>query len=339
MTRAVVSLLAMGGTIANAPSAGRATPRHGAAELAGLLRALPVELRTGDVRTVSSRAVTPADMWALAEAVRREIAGGANGVVITHGTDTLEETAYALALLVDTPVPVVLTGAMRAPHLPGADGQANLVAAVAAALHEPLARYGPVVVFQDEIHVARLVTKQHSARVAAFASPSAGPVGFVIENEVELLLGPAPEPDRLTAAAPPDRKVELVVAVAGSDGTLVDAIAGDVAGLVVAGTGGGHLSPALAEAVLRVVRSGRPVVLTSRCADGPILRRTYGGPGSETHLLGEGVLAARILSPAKARLRLLFGLSAGLPAEDLFPPRTYPTTPPGGEGADRDRNA
>ncbi|MEV0381595.1 asparaginase [Nonomuraea sp. NPDC050643] len=339
MTRAVVSLLAMGGTIANERAAGGTTPRHGAADLASLLAGLPVELRTADVRTVSSRAVTPADMWTLAGAVRREIAGGADGVVITHGTDTLEETAYALALLVDTAVPVVVTGAMRAPHLPGADGPANLVAAVVAALHRPLARYGPVVVFQDEIHVARLVAKQHSARVAAFSSPSAGPVGFVIEDEVELLLGPPPEPDRLPATAPPDRKVELVVAVTGSDGRLIDAIADDVAGLVVAGTGAGHLSPALADAVIRVLRSGRPVVLASRCADGPILRRTYGGPGSETHLLGEGVLAARTLAPAKARLRLLFGLSAGLSAEELFPPRPSPTTPPGDEGADHDRIA
>ncbi|MEV0344729.1 asparaginase [Nonomuraea sp. NPDC050680] len=327
MTRAVVSLLAMGGTIATTRSEGRATPRRGAADLAGLLAGLPAAIRTVDVRTVSSRAVTPADMWTLAEAVRREIDGGADGIVITHGTDTLEETAYALALLVDTAVPVVLTGAMRGPHLPGADGPANLTAAVAAALHAPLARYGPVVVFQDEIHVARLVSKHHSARVAAFSSPSAGPVGFVIENEVELLLGPPQDPDRLAAVAPPDRTVEVVMAVTGSGPRMIEAIAGDVDGLVVAGIGGGHLPPAMAEAVVRVARAGRPVVLASRCADGPILRGTYGGPGSETHLLGEGVLATRVLSPVKARLRLLFGLSAGLPATDLFPPRTPSTDP------------
>ncbi|MCG5215195.1 asparaginase [Streptosporangium soli] len=326
MTRSTVSLLAMGGTIATARSAGGATPQRGAADLADMLGASPVDIRASDVRTVSSRSVTPGDMWALAEAVRREIADGVDGVVITHGTDTLEETAYALALLVDTAVPVVVTGAMRAPHLPGADGQANLSAAVAAALHLPLARYGPVVVFQDEIHVARLVTKHHSTRVAAFTSPSAGPVGFVAENEVELLLGPPPAADLLSATAPPDRRVEIIMAVAGSDGRLVDAIAGDVAALVVAGVGAGHLPPALAEAVVRVARSNRPVVLASRCEDGPILRHTYSGPGSETHLLGEGLLASRTLSPAKARLRLIFGLSAGLPAEQLFRGRTAAQT-------------
>jgi L-asparaginase len=316
---ATVSLLAMGGTISTAPSAGGATPRYGAASLADALP-ISVRLRPRDVRTVSSRAVTPQDMWLLADAVRAEIAGGADGVVITHGTDTMEETAYALALLVDTPVPVVLTGAMRAPHLPGADGQANLVAAVVAATYRPLARYGPVVVFQDEIHVAKLVTKHHSTRVAAFTSPSAGPVGFVCENEVELLLGPPPETDRLPATARPGKRVELVWAAAGADGALVDAIARDVDGLVIAGTGGGHLSPPLAEAVVRAARS-RPVVLASRCEDGPLLRDTYGGVGSETHLLGEGLLAAGVLSPVKARLRMIFGLSAGLAAERLFRPR------------------
>jgi L-asparaginase len=313
---ATVSLLAMGGTISTEHSARGATPRHGASTLASVL-SLPVELRPRDVRTMSSRAVTPDDMWALAEAVREEIAAGVDGVVITHGTDTMEETAYALALLVDTPVAVVLTGAMRAPHLPGADGAANLDAAVVAALHRPLAGYGPVVVFQDEIHVARLVTKHHSARVAAFASPSAGPVGFVSEHDVELLLGPPPETDRLPTTATPEARVEIIWAAAGTDGALVDAIGDRIDGLVVAGAGGGHVSPSLAEAAVRVARS-RPVVLASRCEDGAVLRRTYGGAGSETHLLGAGLLSAGVLSPVKARLRLAFGLSAGLAADQLF---------------------
>lgn len=332
MTRPAVSLLAMGGTIATTPSADGARTGRGAAELAAPLAQLPdlaAEVRPVDVRTVPSRSVTPTDMWDLADAVRREIADGVDGVVITHGTDTLEETAYALSLLLETPVPVVLTGAMRGPHLLGADGPANLAAAVAAACHRPLARYGPVVAFQDEIHVAALVTKHHSARVAAFTSPAAGPVGYVIEDEVELLLGPPPRPDRLSAVdpevrlAPPRARVELVHAVAGSDGTLLDAVAGDpaVTALVVAGTGGGHLAPPAAEAAERMVRSGRPVVLASRCADGPTLSRTYGGTGSESQLLAAGLLPARSLDPLKARLRLLFGLSAGLPADRLFPPR------------------
>ena len=315
---ATVSLLGTGGTISTQPAEGGSAPRLGAADLAALLGDGTVEVRPRDVATVSSRAVTPQDMWQLARAVEAEVASGVDGVVVTHGTDTLEETAYALALLVDTRVPVVLTGAMRGPHLPGPDGQANLAASVAAVLHPPLAAYGPVVVFQDEIHVASLVTKHHSARVAAFTSPAAGPVGFVSEDEVELLLGPPPRADLLPAVAPPDKRVDVVLAVAGGDGALVDAVAERVDGLVVAGVGGGHLPPSLAEAALRLAGTGTPVVLASRCEDARVLARTYAGFGSETHLLGEGLLRSRVLAPVKARLRLLFGLSAGLTGARLF---------------------
>jgi L-asparaginase len=318
MRPVTVSLLGMGGTIATVPHPDGARAGRPAADLSD---ALPpgVQVRPRDVRTVSSRAVTPGDMWALAQAVREEIAGGADGVVVTHGTDTIEETAYALALLVDTRVPVVLTGAMRGGHLPGADGPANVAAAVAAAACPRMAAYGPVVVFQDEIHVARLVAKAHSTRVAAFGSPAAGPVGHVSEGRAHLLLGPPPVPDLLPETAPPRARVEALWAAAGTDGALVDALAGTVDGLVVAGTGGGHLPPPFAEAAVRLAESGTPVVLASRCADGPQLRRTYGGTGSERHLLGAGLLPAGVLSPVKARLRLLFGLSAGIAAADLFP--------------------
>jgi L-asparaginase len=208
---------------------------------------------------------------------------------------------------------------MRPPHAVGSDGPANLAAAVTAAGHSPLAAYGPVVVHQDEIHAARWVTKLHSTRVAAFASPAAGPVGLVVEDDVVLLLGPPPGADRLSAAAVPVRRIELLWAAAGADGLVVDAIADLVDGLVVAGTGGGHVPPPLAEALVRVVRSGRPVVLASRCASGHVLSATYGGVGSEIQLLADGLVSAGALSPLKARLRLMFGLSAEMRPAELFP--------------------
>ncbi|MFJ6686760.1 asparaginase [Streptomyces werraensis] len=324
MTGAMVSLLAMGGTIATAPGTVGATPHHQAADLAARLSLSPAPvIRPVDVRTVSSRAVTPRDMWELAQAVQREITGGADGIVITHGTDTMEETAYALSLLLETPVPVVLTGAMRAPHLPGPDGNANLAAAISCALHRPLARYGPVVVFQDEIHTAGLVTKHHSTRPAAFASPSAGPVGSVIEGRVELLLGPPPGKARLTATAPPDKRVEIIQVAAGTDGSLLTALADRVDALVLAAVGAGHLPPPLAEAASELAPT-LPLVLASRCADGPILRGTYSGPGSETQLIAAGLRPQHTtLAPLKARLRLIFGLSAGLTADQLFPSPTH----------------
>ena len=317
---AKISLLGTGGTISTTPGEAGAMPGLGAAQMKAGLPKGPWQVQTRDVMRKPSRAMAPMDMWNLAVAVREEIDKGADGVVITHGTDTLEETAYALALLINPTVPVVLTGAMRPPHTPGADGPANLQSALAAAASRELAPYGPVVVFQDEVHVARWVTKQHSARIASFASPAAGPVGAVVEGRVHLMLGPVPEADRLKAEpAPPRHRVELIWTTAGVDGLLVQALAGKVDGLVVAGTGGGHLPPLLAEELVGLVAEGCPVVLSSRCGDAPqVLTNTYGGVGSEVHLLGAGVVSGGSLAALKCRLRLLFGLAAGLTADELF---------------------
>jgi L-asparaginase len=295
-------------------------PGLGAAQMKAGLPTGPWQIHARDVMRKPSRAMAPLDMWNLALAVREEIDTGADGVVITHGTDTLEETTYALALVLDPTVPVVLTGAMRPPHTPGADGPANLQSALAAAASRELAPYGPVVVFQDEIHVARWVTKKHSARIAAFASPAAGPVGAIVEGQVHLMLGPVPGADRLGAEpAPPRHRVELVWTTAGADGFLVQVLAGKVDGLVVAGTGGGHLPPLLAEELVGLVAEGCPVVLSSRCGDAPqVLMNTYGGVGSEVHLLGAGLFSGQSLAPLKCRLRLLFGLAAGLSGAELF---------------------
>ncbi|MCU1615055.1 MAG: L-asparaginase [Frankiales bacterium] len=321
MTDRFISLLAMGGTISTAAAEDGAVPTRSADELAATLAGQTgIRVLPRDIERISSPAVTPLHMWELACAVREEIDGGAAGIVITHGTDTMEETTYALALLLETPVPVVLTGAMRPPHAPGHDGPGNLAAALATASEPGMAAYGPVVVQQDEVHAARWVTKLFSTRIAAFASPAAGPVALVSEGRVVPLLGPPPAIDRLGSVAPPTRRVELLWVAAGMDSLLVDALPDAVDALVVAGTGGGHVPPALARGLIDVVRGGRPVVLSSRCAAGEVLRSTYGGEGSERHLLSSGLVSAGSLSPLKARLRLLFGLSAGLEVDPIFAP-------------------
>ena len=317
-----ISLLGTGGTISTGRTPEGAAPQHSVGELAQWARGhdCNVCVRSRDVLRTSSRAMTPQLMHQVAEAVKQEIDEGADGVVITHGTDTLEETAYALALLIDTSVPVVLTGAMRPPYHAGSDGPANLAAAITAATDHALAAYGPVVVHQDEVHLARWVTKLHSTRVAAFASPQAGPVAAIVEGCVVLLHGPATFSERLPVTAVPDQRVELLWAVAGADGLVVDAIGRLVDGLVVAGTGGGHVAPLLAESLVQLVATGRPVVLASRCASPQVLAHTYAGRGSETQLLGDGLISAGSLSPLKARLRLIFALSAGMAAQNAFSP-------------------
>jgi L-asparaginase len=271
-----------------------------------------------DVKQVPSRAITPADMCALAHEVRKGVAEGYDGIVVTHGTDTMEETAYALALQLDVDIPVVLTGSMRPSHDPGADGPANLLRALLVATTPDAGRLGPVVVMQDEIHLARWATKVHTSRVAAFSSPGLGPVGNVVEGKVRLHACCAPRdylglPDKL------DKRVEIIWVAAGADGLLVDAAATVAQGLVVAGTGGGHVPPQMIRSLQSAVERGLPVVLASRCVDGPVLEDTYGGVGSETHLRSIGLHSAGTLAPIKARLRLLTALALGKGAAEVFP--------------------
>lgn len=320
-----ISLLGTGGTISAVHSASVSDSR-GAAELSAEVGTGSWQVRTRDVMRVSSRAIGPTEMWQLARAVEEEVSAGADGVVITHGTDTLEETAYALSLLLSPRIPVVLTGAMRQPGAPGADGPANVHASLVAAADPRLAAWGPVVVFADQVHAARWVTKRYSALVSAFASPPVGPIGTVIEDRLRLVqppptgTPPTGTPPLGLGEGPPSPRVELLWAVAGADGRLVRALSGQVDGLVLAGTGGGHLPPAMAAEAVAMVENGIPVVLASRCAEGPqVLSETYSGPGSELHLRSAGLLPAGDLAPVKCRLRLLFGLAAGVEPHALFP--------------------
>lgn len=322
-----IALLATGGTIAATPPTPQGQCHGGVETLVPAAHGLPVDVVGRTLLTRSSRAMTLVDLLALAAAVRAEIRAGRSGVVVTHGTDTLEETVYALALLVEPRVPVVVTGAMRAAHLDGNDGPANVRAAAVAAADPELAAYGPVVVAHDEVHVARLVAKMHSARVAAFASPAAGPVGAVVEDRLELLLGPPPHADHLgdgAAAIPSDGsrlpRVGLLAAATEVDGAAARAMAAECpGGLVVAALGGGHVSPDLGATLVELARGGLPVVVASRCPDGTLLRHSYAGAGSETALRASGVHFAGALAAPKARLRLAFGLAVGLAPGELFP--------------------
>jgi len=316
-----VLLIALGGTISAAPDeVGRSFPARAAMDLLSSVQdaAAIADVTAADVKQVPSRAVTPADMCALAHEVCDGIAKGYDGIVVTHGTDTMEETAYALALQLDVNIPIVLTGSMRPSHEPGADGPANLIGALRVATTPAAGRLGPVIVMQDEIHLARWVTKVHTSRVAAFSSPELGPVGHVVEGKVHLRVRCAPGdylgmPDKL------DKRVEIIWVSAGADGLLVDAAATVAQGLIVAGTGGGHVPPQMTGSLQSAVERGLPVVLASRCIDGPILESTYGGVGSETHLRSIGLHSAGALAPIKARLRLLTALALGKGAAEVFP--------------------
>ena len=179
VTSVTVAVISMGGTIAMAPSAsGGIVPALGADDLVASvpgLAELDVKITTESLRSLPSPSLGFADLVALSARVRAEIAAGATGVVITHGTDTIEETAFFLDLTVPADAPVVVTGAMRHPHSAGPDGPANLYAAIRVALSPAARGLGTLVVMSDEIHGARFVRKSHTSSTGAFVSPGLRP--------------------------------------------------------------------------------------------------------------------------------------------------------------------
>ena len=321
-----VRLLAVGGTISCVPREGveGVTAALTAADIAESVPGLAdvAELDVGDVATVASFDVTYALMLAVAREVVRARAESCDAVVVTHGSDTIEETAYALALMLPRGAPVVLTGAMRNPTLPGTDGPANLLAATIVAASPEAGELGPVIVFNDEVHAARFAQKLHTTRVSTFGSLGAGPVGEVVEGRAHLWFRPAWEdhvglPEELDGTT-----VELVeIAADPAETTLRAAAERRPAGIVIAGTGGGHVPTRLLPALDDALAAGIPVVVASRTPSGRNLESTYGMPGGESDLIRRGALPAGFLTPQKARLRLAVGLAVGRPPAELFPVR------------------
>jgi L-asparaginase len=318
MTRVVV--LGLGGTIAMvAPDGGGAiTP---ALDVADLLKALPhlsargLELDSETLLNAPSASLTLRDVRRAAEAARRHIADGADGVVITQGTDTLEESAFALDLLWNSSAPLVVTGAMRAASDVGADGPANLLAAVITAASPQARDRGCLVAVAEQLHAARWVAKTHATSPAAFASPLAGPVGYLLE-ETPHFFAPASRPPRpaLPADIPPSGatpRVALLTVTLGDDTTLLEAIDERFAGLIIAGVGAGH-TPASWVAPLERIAARIPVVLTTRVGVGSIASNTYGYPGSESDLLARGLISGGALDAYKARLLLMLLLESGV---------------------------
>jgi L-asparaginase len=310
MTPCTVRILFLGGTIGFAGGVGTGEPRR----LTGrdLLESLGAEatgiaLEPHDLLRKPSSSLSFADVSRVLAAAR---APGVDGVVVVQGTDTMEETAFLLDLLWDDDRPLVLTGAMRKPTALGADGPANLAAAIRVAAHSDLRGQGVLVVMNDQIHAARFVQKTHTTNVATFQSRAAGPLGLLIEGHPLRMFS---LPSSRTFHAPASAigaQVPVVTPALGDDGATLRSVADLSDGVVVAALGGGHV-PASWVPTLHDLASRMPVVLSSRTGVGPMLATTYSGPGSETDLLSRGVLDAGILDPLKARLVVQVGLACG----------------------------
>src|SRR3954447_9223275 len=309
-----VKVLATGGTIAMS-GAGGATVALDAADLVAAVEGLTGENGV-EAETVAS---LPSAHLALSDQLRicraaRDAAREGTGVVVTHGTDTLEETGILCDLMHDPDAPIVFTGAIRAASAPGADGPANLMDAVSVARSEDAAGMGVLVVFGGEIHHARCARKTDTTSLTAFSSPQTGPLGRVTEGHASFWSRvPRNEP-----LDPPELegRVLIVPTTAGDDGSLARAaLATEPDGLVVGTLGAGHLHPDLlglwAEASERI-----PVVAYCRPERGVVLTETYGFAGSEKELRASRVIPAAFLSPQAARMKLLACVASGLSIEE-----------------------
>ncbi|MBC6450313.1 asparaginase [Actinokineospora sp. HBU206404] len=304
----------LGGTIAmTADSGGGVVPTLSVEQLVAAVPGLAesgIDVEVEDFRRVPGASLSFDDLDALAAEVERRLDGGADGVVISQGTDTIEETAYFLDLVHTRAEPVVVTGAMRNPTLAGADGPANLLAAIRTAASPPARDLGALVVFADEIHAACRVRKTHSTSGGTFQSPNGGALGYVVEGDARILNRPVRWLPAQVDGPAGQPTVALVTMTLGDDGTVLDAVADRADGLVVAAFGVGHVPSGVVDR-LGLVAARIPVVLASRTGSGPVLTETYAFPGSESDLLGRGLIPAGFLDPLKARILLRHLLSRG----------------------------
>lgn len=260
--------------------------------------------------------VTPATMLELAQAVRGKLADDTiDGVVITHGTDTLEETAYCLDLLLTSPKPVVFVGAMRNSSELSWDGPANLRSAVRVAADQAARDLGVLVVMNEELIAAFEVTKTHTEKTDTFQSRDFGPLGLVDKDRVIVMRKPAQREHLVTEQI--EERVDIIKMYAGADGRLIDyAIDAGARGLVIEALGRGNVPVAALAAIERAVRQGLPVVITSRCPRGRVLD-TYGYEGGGKQLTQIGALLGGLLPSHKARIKLMLALGAGYELSEI----------------------
>lgn len=234
-----------------------------------------------------------------------------NGIVITHGTDTLEETAYFIDLALNVNVPVAITGAMRSSNELGSDGLINLQSAILVALCPESRNKGVLVVMNDEIHNAKFVTKTHTTNVATFQTPTFGPCGLIAKNRV-LYFQQLTEYERFPIQTVTRTNVQLVKAYAGMDSFLLEQLAHHGCdGVVIEALGAGNLPPSCLAGLDALLRADIPVVLVSRAFNG-VTQDVYDYLGGGKQLKQQNVIFTTGLSGQKARIKLLVLLNQNL---------------------------
>ena len=316
----MIGLLFTGGTISMRldPVTGGAVPALSAQEIVaqvpGIRSVDAIEVE--DFSRLPGPHVTPDQMWRLARRAaswleRPDI----DGLVITHGTDTIEETAYLLDLVLTSDKPVVLVGAMRTISDPSWDGPGNLIAAARVAAAPASRGHGVLVVMDEQILAAREVRKMHTESSGSFGTPEFGPLGVVDDGVVIFRRAPLPKPGWSDPQAESglrvsrlDTNVELIQAYTGMHDRVVRRVFADgVRGLAVIGFGRGNVPPVIVPALAEAIQDGAIVTISSRCIAGRV-RPRYGYDGGGLRLAEIGAVLAGDLSGAKARLLQMVAL-------------------------------
>ena len=307
-----VTILTTGGTIASTKDGnGGATPERSGEALVNAVSELDAyaDVTVEEVAQAPSFTLDFATLFDLRDAIESAAEDGVDGVVVTHGTDTMEESAYFVDLACEADVPVVFTGAQRRPDEVSPDGPANLLAAVRVASDERfIDAGGTYVVFDEEVHAARDVTKVHTSKLGAFRSPEKGPVAALNRDEIRVFRDPVTRTETYPATPPLPTVRTVNSGVGVGPGSIEGALADEVDGIVLEGTGLGNATAAIGEAVAEAIDAGTPVVVTSRCPAGTV-SPVYGTPGGGATLVERGAVFADDLPAHKARIKLALVLA------------------------------
>ncbi|MBF9640820.1 asparaginase [Streptococcus pseudopneumoniae] len=273
-----------------------------------------IQVHALDFFNLPSPYIKPKHMLALYQKIKEE-ADNYDGVVITHGTDTLEETAYFLDTMKIPHMPIVLTGAMRSSNELGSDGVYNYLSALRVASDDKAADKGVLVVMNDEIHAAKYVTKTHTTNVSTFQTPTHGPLGLIMKQEILYFKTAEPrvrfDLDHIQGLVP------IISAYAGMTDELIDMLDLEhLDGLIIQAFGAGNIPKETAQKLENLLQKGIPVALVSRCFNG-IVEPVYAYQGGGVQLQKSGVFFIKELNAQKARLKLLIALNAGLTGQDL----------------------
>ena len=314
----MIVLVFTGGTISmrHDPAAGGAVPALAGRDILDLVPQLNeiADLEIDDFGAFPGPHMTTERMWALRGRIEAHLERpGVQGVVVTHGTDTLEESAYLCARSLPAAKPVVFTGAMRAASDLGWDGPANLLDAARVAASPESRGIGTMVTMGGRIFAGVDDTKVHTHLLDAFESPGLGPIGVIDDGEVVYVralshAGPVLSPPQLGSP------VDIVGAWAGADSRLLDASRAEGKGVVISALGRGNVPPEMVPGVERWIADGKPVVISSRAMRGRV-GHTYGYPGGGRRLSALGAIFAGSRRPQQARIDLMLALGAGMSIE------------------------